>query len=89
MNGHEAQTPTPLPSGLKTSRCAACSVTFTTPGAFDKHQLSGGPFGTLCRDPASVGLVVVRKHGETPIWGWPRTGEGPSWWGEQEEAADA
>jgi len=50
---------------LKTAHCARCHTTFTTVSNFDRHRP-----GT-CLPPTEIGLVVLRKHGDTPIWGQP------------------
>jgi hypothetical protein len=62
--------------------CAACHVSFSGLKNFDKHQLirSGR---TVCRDPAGIGLVVLREIGppgdRRPVWGRPVGDRPPSW----------
>lgn len=52
-------------TGLKAAHCAACHITFSTPGNFDRHRPGE------CLPPESVGLVVLRKYENTSVWGQP------------------
>jgi len=42
--------------GFNTSHCAACHVTFSTVGNFDRHRRGG-----VCVDPAEFGMAVNKR----------------------------
>jgi hypothetical protein len=60
----------PRPGGLSSCHCAACHRNFTSPTAFDRHQVIGGE-AVVCYDPALRGLVIVRHSRDLALWGWP------------------
>lgn len=62
----------PSPPGGRGCLCAKCWQLFTAPTPFDAHQRLTAD-GVECRDPAEVGLVVLRKHDGHPVWGAPPT----------------
>ncbi len=62
-------------TGTRVAHCGGCCRHFSSTTAFDQHQRGGKP-GTLCRDPAEVGLVPVTKPYGV-LWSWPGDGRNP------------
>lgn len=64
-------------TGSRTSHCAGanCHRTFSSITAFDRHQRNRPSGGVECVDPASVGLVAVRKPYGV-LWSLPVNGAG-------------
>lgn len=54
-------------SGYRTAHCAAtgCHRTFSGVSGFDQHRPG------QCLDPASLGMAVIRRSGNTEVWGVP------------------
>lgn len=59
-------------TGLNTSHCGACHLTFSSTSTFDQHQRRG-----QCVEPATVGLFPVTKPWGT-CWSTPPS-EDRSW----------
>lgn len=64
-------------TGGRVSHCGAkdCHRTFSSITAFNRHQRNRAGGGVDCVDPATVGLVPVRKPYGI-LWSLPVTGDG-------------
>jgi hypothetical protein len=62
-------------TGARVAHCGGCHAHFSGTTAFDQHQRGTQP-GTLCRDPAEVGLVAAAKPYGV-LWSWPDDGRNP------------
>lgn len=58
-------------TGAQRAHCGACHETFSSLGAFDRHQTwPRGSSGSGCRRPGEVGLTSsARPFGE--LWSYP------------------
>lgn len=62
----------PTPPGQAGCACPACHRIFNSPSAFDRHRPGH------CRDPHTLGMVILRDHQGHPVWGLTRRADYPA-----------
>lgn len=62
-------------TGTRTAHCGQCHRTLSSTIAFNRHQRNRPGGGVDCIDPATAGLVPVRKPYGI-LWSLPVTGDG-------------